>query len=129
MAGMHIDARTISIQNAVPDSGCGHCLQGADGEPVCRSVPVDAGEAPRLSGPDDELRRLLAALAPVLGFGSASGPRTGAGLVRALLVQPGEVELQLAVGRQYGGAALADSAFETLRGLLPDTDIYVTLAG
>ena len=38
---------------------------------------------------------------------------------------PGEVDLRLAVARCHGGAALCDSAFQTLRSLLPDTDIYV----
>jgi hypothetical protein len=36
------------------------------------------------------------------------------------------VELQLAVDPRCGGAELADAAFQTLRRLLPDTDIYVT---
>lgn len=129
MHAMHGVPRTIPIQNAEPGvAGCGHCLQGDDGEPVCRTVRGDASEAPRLSGPADELHRLMTALAPVLGFADESGPRAGAGLVQALKVLPGEVELQLAVGRHCGGATLADSAFEALRGLLPDTDIYVTLA-
>jgi hypothetical protein len=35
------------------------------------------------------------------------------------------VELRLAVPTDCGGALLADTAFQTLRGLLPDTDIYV----
>ena len=65
----------------------------------------------------------MAALAQRLGF----EPGT-VGLVRALHVQPGEVELRLAVHRHCGGAELADTAFQTLRGLLPDTDIYVTHA-
>jgi hypothetical protein len=125
---MHTGTRTIPIQNAAPLTGCGHCLHGEAGEPVCRTVRGDASEAPQLSGPADELQRLMAALAPVLGFADESGTRAGASLVRALNLLPGEVELQLAVGRHCGGATLADSAFETLRGLLPDTDIYVTAA-
>ena len=129
MPPMHAATRTITIQNATPEvSGCGHCLHGDDGAPVCRTVRGDASDAPQLSGPADELQRLMAALAPVLGFGGESGPRAAAGLVRALKLLPGEVELQLAVGRHCGGVTLADSAFEALRDLLPDTDIYVTLA-
>jgi hypothetical protein len=129
MHPMHGTSRTITIQNAAPGaSGCGHCLHGDDGEPVCRTLRGDASEAPQINGPADEVQRLMAALAPVLGFADESGPRAGAGLMRALSVLPGEVELQLAVGRHCGGAALADSAFETLRSLLPDTDVYVTLA-
>jgi hypothetical protein len=62
---------------------------------------------------------LKRALAPVLGALDTSG------LVRALHVADGEVELQLALRADCGGAALADSAFHALRALLPDTDIYV----
>jgi len=85
-------------------------------------VPRRAGRGlhpPELTGPADELARLLQALTPVLGALETSG------LVRALHVQDGEVELQLAVRADCGGAALADDAFHTLRKLLPDTDIYV----
>ena len=46
-----------------------------------------------------------------------------------LRVLPGEVELQLALSRRCGGNDLAERAFQTLRSLLPDTDIYVTPAG
>lgn len=127
MRSMHADSRTIPIQSAAAP-GCGHCLHGDDGQPVCRAVQGQAVEAPQLNGPPAELQRLMTALAPVLGFGAESGAQAGAGLVRALNVLPGEVELQLAVARHCGGARLADSAFETLRSLLPDTDVYVTLA-
>ena len=68
----------------------------------------------------------MAALAPRLGFEMA--PDAGAGLVRALAVSPGEVTLELAVSRHCGGQELVDTAFQTLRTLLPDTDIYVTPA-
>ena len=49
----------------------------------------------------------------------------GAGLVRSLRLQPGEVELRLAMPAHCAGAELTDTAFQTLRRLLPDTDIYV----
>jgi hypothetical protein len=113
---------TIPIQNATPVPGCGGCLHSAGSGPMCRAALGEACESPRLSGPADELARLLKALTPVLGALESSG------LVRALVVQPGEVELQLSVHADCGGAALADAAFQTLRGLLPDTDIYVTPA-
>jgi len=87
-------------------------------------VVGEEGAAPQLSGPADEVQRLLGALGRQLGY-----PADGAGLVRVLRVQPGEVDLQLAVAHCHGGAALCDSAFQTLRGLLPDTDIYVSPAG
>jgi hypothetical protein len=113
---------TIPILSTSATPGCGACLQSAGSGPVCRAVLGEPCEAPVLVGPADELQRLMTALAPVLGALESSG------LVRALHVQPGEVELQLAVRAGCGGAALADSAFQTLRSLLPDTDIYVVPA-
>lgn len=110
----------IPIHAASPVPACGGCVHGAaDSGPVCRAALGQACEAPILSGPADALARLLKALAPVLG-----APETG-GLVRALHVRDGEVELLLALQAGCGGALLADSAFQALRGVLPDTDIYV----
>ncbi len=111
---------TIHIHSSNPASGCGACLHSAGDDPVCRVSVGEACAAPELSGPPDELNRLLLALAPVLGGAQ------GSGLVRALHVQPGEVALTLHA--DCGVAALADQAFQTLRGLLPDTDIYVNRA-
>ena len=48
----------------------------------------------------------------------------GAGEQRWLRVQAGEVVLTLDYGRGCA-SDLAERAFQTLRGLLPDTDIYV----
>lgn len=114
---------TIPIFNAGPDAapGCGSCLPTAGSGPVCRSMLGEDCGAPLFTGPADELVRLQRALTPLLGALESSG------LVRALRVQDGEVELQLAVRADCGGAALADDAFHALRKLLPDTDIYVQL--
>jgi hypothetical protein len=116
---------TIPIQPAASacapaggSRGCGGCVQGASSGPVCRSALGEPCVAPALSGPADALARLRHALAPVLGA-------LESGLVRALHVADGEVELQLALRADCGGAALADSAFQVLRSMLPDTDIYV----
>jgi hypothetical protein len=128
MSNMHPATHTITIQPDASAPGCGACLHDEAGAPVCRTVLGAHCEAPQLSGPADELQRLMAALAPVLGFEGEQGPRTGAGRVRSLQLRPGEVALQLAMGRHCGGLALADDAFHTLRDLLPDTDIYVRLA-
>ena len=117
--------KTISIQSDAPHAGCQACLQSEAG-PVCHAVRPDAATPPRLVGPPDEIRRLMAALALRLGF--AMPPGAESGLVRALAVLPGEVTLELAVGRACGGQDLIDTAFQTLRGLLPDTDIYITHA-
>jgi len=117
--------KTIAIHDAAPAAtGCGTCLHSTADGPVCTVVLGEGCAAPQLIGPADEVQRLLGALGRQLGY-----PADGAGLVQSLRIQPGEVELQLAVARCHGGAALCDSAFQTLRGLLPDTDIYVSPAG
>ena len=117
--------KTIPIQGAAPAGACGHCNHGnADDNTSCHFARALPPTAPHLTGPADVLDRLLAALARQPGFEAGT-----TGLVRALKVQPGEVELQLSVGRHCGGAELTDTAFHTLRGLLPDTDIYVLHAG
>lgn len=113
---------TIPIHDANPVAGCSSCLRSAGGGPVCRSMPDADRGVPRFTGPADALARLQRALTPLLGALDSGG------LVRALRVQDGEVELELAVRADCGGAALADDAFHTLRQLLPDTDIYVRLA-
>lgn len=115
---MHADTFTIPIHPAAPVAGCGACAVAGSGGPACRTVPGERCVAPQLSGPADEVQRLLGALAAALGAESASR-------VQALVVRPGEVELTLAISLQCGGAALAEQAFQTLRTLLPDTDVYV----
>ncbi len=104
--------------------GCGACLHTPAG-PVCRSSGGHSCAAPQLMGPPDELQRLVVALADSLGM--ADGQLDGT-LVRSLKLMPGEVVLNLAVGPECSGATLADAAFQTLRRLMPDTDIYVTHA-
>lgn len=110
---------TIPIQTADPKPGCGGCLHSSGSAPVCRAALGEVCAAPEVTGPADTLARLRLALAPVLGALDTSS------LVRALHVHDGEVELQLAVRADCGGAALAEHAFHALRHLLPDTDIYV----
>jgi hypothetical protein len=115
--------RTITIHDASAAAAvpaCGGCLHDSRRGPVCRAMVDQPCEAPQLSGPADQLARLMAALSAQLGCAP-----DGAGLVRSLRLQPGEVELRLAVPAHCAGAELTDTAFQTLRGLLPDTDIYV----
>jgi hypothetical protein len=45
--------------------------------------------------------------------------------VHALRVEPGEVSLELRGATHCEAHHMADAAFQTLRSLLPDTDIYV----
>ena len=123
MPGMDDAFRTITIHDAHPTAGapaCGGCLHDAARSPVCRAMVDQPCQAPQLSGPADQLARLMAALSAQLGCAP-----DGAGLVRSLRLRPGEVELRLAVPAHCAGAELTDTAFQTLRRLLPDTDIYV----
>lgn len=113
--------RTITIHDASPAAAaCGGCLHDPARGPVCRVTADEPGHPAQLSGPADQLARLMAALTTQLGCAP-----DGAGLVRSLRLLPGEAELRLAVPAHCAGAVLADTAFQTLRGLLPDTDIYV----
>lgn len=128
MDAMHSHSQVIPIQSSTATAGCGDCLHDEERGPVCRSLLGQACAAPRLSGPSAEVQRLMAALAPILSVPDPGRVSGRASLVRSLTVRDGEVELQLSVGADCGGAALADSAFQTLRSLLPDTDIYVDLA-
>lgn len=118
--------RTIPIHDSAAHHGCGGCLHDS-GTPVCRESLGEACAAPRLQGRPQDVRRVMAALAPALGF-AADAADAGTGVVAFLSVQAGEVDLRLAVGPHCGGALLADAAFQALRALLPDTDIYVSNA-
>ena len=123
MQRMGSTLKTIAIHQAAAQPGCGGCLHDSIA-PVCRAVLGEACAAPRLAGLPQDVRRVMAALGLTLGF-DADVADAGAGVVRSLSVQPGEVDLSLVAGRQCGGSALADAAFQALRSLLPDTDIYV----
>ena len=123
MPGMAEAHRIIVIHDAstaLAASSCGGCRHDVARLPERRATVDQACPAPQLSGPADELARLMAALVARLGCAA-----DGVGLVRSLRLQPGEVELRLALPAHGAGAELTDAAFQTLRGLLPDTDIYV----
>lgn len=113
----------IPIARADDDAGhagCGACHASAAG-PVCRVEFGADCAAPDLHGPQDQVDRVMGALGNAL----ASDGQDGRQLVRALRLDDGEAELTLAVQARCGGLELADIAFQTLRSLLPDTDIYV----
>ena len=126
MPCMGYAAKTIAIHRATAQPGRGACLHDI-GTPACRATLGEDCAAPRLQGSLPDLRRVMSALGPALGF-AADAADAGVGVVVSLSVQPGEVDLCLAAGLHCGGAALVDAAFQTLRGLLPDTDIYVNSA-
>jgi hypothetical protein len=127
-------ASVIPIKSDLPSeasAGCGACFHSSMG-PVCHAACEQPPEAaPALSGPPDTVQRVLNALDRALGSlqSTSAADAPAPSLVRALHLADGEAELTLAVAPRCGGALLADAAFDTLRRLLPDTDIYVRHAG
>ncbi len=114
-------ADSIPIAPRHGRNDCGSCLHSNYG-PVCQDSLGEPCAVPVLVGPPDQLRRVLEAIDVALG---GTETQRGRRWVQALTIEPGEVELTLAVGPGCGGTELAAAAFEALRGLLPDTDIYV----
>jgi hypothetical protein len=117
----------IHSASQVAKSHCGACAHSAAG-PVCRVDLGDACEAPALVGPADELSRVMRELDRVLG--DVDGAQGGIGtkgnrFVRSLRLAADEAELVLAVEPHCGGRELAEIAFQAMKRLLPDTDIYV----
>lgn len=102
-------------------SACGRCL-AAEVQPVCRSARGQPCAAATLRGPAEELRRVLTALGERLGFAPEAPELAG---ISGLSILPGEVELQLSLPANCGGAAVHETAFDVMRSLLPDTDIYI----
>lgn len=117
---------TIAIAPAdADDAPCApsHCAGCASN---CRSVVGRPCLAPQLHGPHEDVQRVMAALDADIRHGT-DGCFRATDLVHALTLGDGEAELHLGVARE-GGSSLLDAAFQTLRRLLPDTDIYVTHA-
>jgi len=114
------------LQPAVAEhAGCGSCDATAAG-PACRTPLVGPTCAtPRLDGAAEPLQRAIDALAAVVD------PDAGRSIVelqwvQALRIEGGEAELTLTFPLRCGSARLlADGAFQALRHVLPDTDIYV----
>lgn len=124
-----VQRTTIPIQPAetAATPGCGDCLHSAAG-PVCRADLAPSTGPAVLEGPSELLAAVMSALDRDLGLRDA-GDLSATGLVQGLSIRDGEAVLKLAVAPRCGGARLADTAFQTLRRLLPDTDIYVEPLG
>lgn len=118
--------RIIAI--AAPDSPrspCQACGGGADAVAcgvALRGLPC---ATPRLEGPPELLQRVLHELGHALDR-EGGGCVPARDFVHALQLRDGEAELRLGVQRDAAGVQLMDAAFQTLRRLLPDTDIYVS---
>lgn len=96
--------------------------------PAQRHGPAPFARAvaqPELHGPAEAVERVLRGLREVVD------PEAGASIVelhwiRALKVEPDEVDLTLSFQpRTPHGRELAEAAFDRLRRLLPDTDVFV----
>lgn len=111
---------------AVTTEGCGACLHSASGL-VCQSAcdVLIADHVPEVSGPTEAVQRLLSALDQALGPLRDGNLVSARSVIHSLHLLDGEAELTLAIAPHCGGALLADAAFDTMRRLLPDTDIYV----
>lgn len=109
-------------------AGCGACLSSSAG-PVCRTSLCASTHPQRFEGPPELVRQLVAELDAALAVQRPDDPEATTSLVHSLCVADGEAELTLAVASRCAGAHLVDAAFQALRRLLPDTDIYVTSAG
>jgi metal-sulfur cluster biosynthetic enzyme len=116
---------------ATPAPACGGCV-GATGGPsgaTCRTVYGQPCLAPALQGDTAVLAQALQALRQVVDLESG-GNLVDLHLVQSLHIQDGEADLRLTFPRSCGPSRLmAEEAFQVLRRLLPDTDVYVRLAG
>lgn len=118
--------RTIPILCDEPDGdGCHDCVGRASAQ--CHTVQGLPCANPELVGPADMLARVMAELDRELST-QAEGCIPVLDFVHALRLSDGEAQLTLGVDPQHGGALLMDAAFQALRRLLPDTDIYVSPA-
>lgn len=114
------------LADSAARGGCGHCHSGhgEDSQPVC-AAPLRC-DNPVLTGTAAELAPVLAALQDcpdLAGLGIRSG------VVSAVSVKDGEVDILLQVGACGAGAQLVHAVFDFLRQRLLDTDIYVRPAG
>lgn len=113
---------------AVASAGCGSCA-ASKSLWACGEASFAHVAKPTLWGQPEQVQRVMDALVHDLG-GVLGDAEDGTGLVRSLRLdtEVDEAELALAVPAHCGGGRVADVAFQTLRRLLPDTDIYVTHA-
>jgi hypothetical protein len=97
--------------------------------PIVPAPPATPAVAqPQLAGPPATLQRLLQGLRAV--DDGRGGNLVDRRWIRSLRVEDGEADLTLTVSpRSCEGRELAERSFVVLRGLLPDTDVFVHHAG
>lgn len=115
-------AQTIPI--VAPEGCCGTCSASRHACTVQQPGSADA-PPPRLSGDPARIGLLLGRLAPQIEALFRHPVSPGAWLA-SLSLSPGEARLALAphLAACHAGPA-AELAFEAMRQLLPDTDIYI----
>lgn len=118
---------SASAADGAPAAGCDAC-PAADADSTCKVAPsAQHCMQPQLSGPAERVAWLLRELDRHVVDAAAGRGIVELGWVRALRVEPGEVELTLGFAPACGGGRmLTDAAFQQLRRLLPDTDVYVS---
>ena len=84
---------------------------------------------PQLRGPDEQLQKLIRAVSDAVCAprGPIDADLPVGTWLRALRVDADEAELELAAELGCRGELAAQLAFDVLRGLLRDTDIYVRI--
>jgi metal-sulfur cluster biosynthetic enzyme len=108
---------TAACTGCAPDEGGQACHDVLGGLPCT---------APRLAGPTDTLQRALHSLRQVAVGADGSRNIVDLQLVASLRIDEGEAELTVTFPLRCGNAMqVAESAFQALRHLLPDTDVYV----
>ncbi len=121
MQHAHIPIQPVADTDA---TGCGGCEPGSP-PAHCHAGLGKPCAKPRLTGRSELLGRAMDSLRRVMD------PERGRSLVdlqlvQALHVDDDEAELTVTFPRGCGSARLlAEEAFQALRGVLPDTDIYV----
>lgn len=112
-------------QEAPADGACGGCADAQRDRLCPASALGQPCAAPALQGAPEQIRLVMASLAKVIDA-DAGRSIVELQLVKALRIEAGEAELTVTFSPRCGNAKhLAEDAFQTLRRVLPDTDIYV----
>ncbi|MBK1614131.1 hypothetical protein CKO44_11695 [Rubrivivax gelatinosus] len=105
----------------LPEPGCGGCQPSHSG---CGGGFGRPCTSPELRGQPELVRCVLDSLRGVVDVDG--GNIVDRQLVKALRIDDGEAELTVSFAPSCGiGRDLAEGAFQTLRRVLPNTDVYV----
>lgn len=96
-------------------------------ESPCRTPPSWRVVEPHLEGPSERVHTIVQTLAPLVDAEFGHTLPAGAWL-RGLKVADDEAVMTIAPDLACHGHAVASLAFDVMRRLLPDTDIYVGAA-